>query len=250
MQHPEAEAHFLLRCYQHYRGSMPTRLKEDFAGTCALAAYWADLRDDMFAAAVESHGPTLRWAQRKWPATRGRLEFIEADAATLTRPRVDLIAALNFSTFIYHDLPTFRHYLQNARRALMPGGMLIMDAYGGPGAMRIGEQKRRIRPPSDSLLPAFTYHWQQRSCDSVTARTDCRIHFTLASRTRRNAFRYDWRLWTLPELIDLTLDAGFADVEVWCDDYDAQSGRSDGVYQPVTAIPAREDWVAYVVALK
>ena len=69
-------------------------------------------------------------------------------------------------------------------------------------------------------------------------------------RVLRSAFRYDWRLWTLPELTYLMLQAGFTRAEVWCDAYDPRRRRSDGIYRPRKHMPAREDWVAYVIAVR
>jgi hypothetical protein len=107
----------------------------------------------------------------------------------------------------------------------------------------------------EAAPPAFEYQWEQRDYDAVTGRIDCRIHFVVGGdggvhRTRRNAFRYDWRLWTLPELIELMREAGFVRAEAWCDRYDARTGQSDGMYRPIARMGAREDWVAYVVGVR
>jgi hypothetical protein len=275
VQHPQAEVAFLLKAYAHYvrrrrAAPRPTRLREDFAGTAAIAACWVALDADHRALAVELHGPTLRRARAYTAAVLGphgytaNLHLVQADARTFrppAAPRVDLTVALNFSTFIYHTATDLRAYLVGARAGLRPGGLLVLDAYGGPGAMRPGTQRRRIDPARASDLTAadpgapvaapFDYIWEQRSYDSVTAHVDCRIHFRCASgRWTRNAFRYSWRLWTLPELTELMLQAGFTRAEVWCDTYDARLRRGDGNYRVVRHMPAREDFVAYVVGLR
>lgn len=255
VQHPEAEVRFLLRACAHHNGddAWPTRLKEDFAGTAAVAAAWVALDEDHRALAVESHGPTLRWAERRWRRALGEraqdLHLVEADVLSVDRPKVDLVAALNFSTFIYHDRAALHRYFRAARRSLRPGGVIVLDAYGGPGAERLTTQQRRVTPDPDTGVEPFDYAWEQRGFDALTRRTDCRIHFTLANGRRlASAFRYDWRLWTLPELTELLREAGFDAPTAWCDRYDAAQGTSDGLYRPITALPAREDWVAYVTA--
>ena len=272
VQHPQAEAAFLLKAYAYYArrrraARRPTRLREDFAGTAAVAACWVTLDEDHRALAVESHGPTLRRARVYTAAVldprrrTANLHLVQADARTFRHPaapRVDLTVALNFSTFIYHTAADLGAYFAAARAGLRSGGLLVIDAYGGPGAMRLGVQRRRVEPrhlPSgdarSARLPAFDYFWEQRSCDPVTARTDCRIHFRLGrGRLRRDAFHYDWRLWTLPELTGLMLHAGFTKAEVWCDAYDPRLGRSNGDYRPRRHMPAREDWVAYVIGVR
>ncbi len=259
VQHPEAEVRFLRRAYAHGaggRGPKPTRLKEDFAGTAAVAAAWVGMDEDHRAIAVEHHGPTARWAERAARDTLGRraidLHVVEADVHELTTPRVDVVAALNFSTFAFHDREALTRYFRHARRSLRPNGVLVIDAYGGPGAMRVQTQVRRVAPPPNSGLSSFEYAWEQRAFDHATHRTDCRIHFHVGdsghATWRRNAFRYDWRLWSLPELRELALAAGFRAAQVWCDRFDEKPGRSDGLFRPRRKIPAREDWVAYLVA--
>lgn len=268
VQHPEAEAAFLMRAYAHYRGgAMPTRLREDFAGTAAVAAHFVELHDDHRALAVESHGPTLRWAERRVAMELGDraedLIFIEADAAAVgppDLPKVDVTAALNFSVFIYHTRDALRDYFRSARRGLRPGGLLLLDAYGGPGAMRVGEQRRPVslpRPQRDRLgLRSLQYRWEQRTYDAVTGRVDCRIHFAIGEtggherRIVRNVFRYDWRLWTLPELCEVLTEAGFSRTDVWCEATTRAGDRGGGRYRPTRHMPAREDWVAYVVGVR
>jgi SAM-dependent methyltransferase len=248
VQHPPAEISFLHRAYRHYRERDPLLLKEDFAGTAAVAAAWVGVDEDHQALAVDSHAPTLRWAQRAAMREIGQrvtdLHFLHADVMTVVSPKVDVVLALNFSTFIYHDRASLRDYFRHARRSLRPGGMLVIDAYGGPGAMRVGEQRR---PAMTEAGAQFEYRWEQRGYDAVTARVDCRIHFAVDSRVIRGAFRYDWRLWTLPELTELMREAGFRSAEVWCDRYSVKKGTSDGKYRPLDYLIEREDWVAYVI---
>jgi hypothetical protein len=258
VQHPDAEAAFLDRVYGHYKKTAPLLLREDFAGTCAVASAWVRMDDEHQAMAVESHGPTVRWAQRVADMELGDrvddLHVVQGDVMAVDGPRVDVTCALNFSTFIYHDRATLKQYFKAARRGLRRDGMLVIDAYGGPGAMRVGTQSRRV--PGDDSLGAvagdgFTYQWEQRAFDPITHRTECRIHFELDGGKRiESAFIYRWRLWGLPELTGLMLESGFKRVEVWCDRFDAAAGISDGVYRSIRKSPAREDWVAYVVGVK
>ena len=59
----------------------------------------------------------------------------------------------------------------------------------------------------------------------------------------RDAFVYDWRLWTLPELTRLVCEAKFDRAEVWMD-------TGDGCYEPTASLDNREDWVAYVIGVR
>jgi len=249
VQHPEAEAAFLLRAYRTHRpeAPAPTRLREDFAGAAAVARAFVSLDENHRAVAVDHDPQACRRAVERRDRSLGDratdLPVIEADVRHARSPRVDLVAALNFSALTFHDRGVLRGYLRRARRALRRGGLFMMDVFGGPGALRVGEQRRRG--------DGFTYHWEQRAVDLRRMRIDCRIHFTLDDQTTlRDAFVYDWRLWSAPELDELCREAGFADVALWCDNFDPAAGRSDGRYAPIDELPTGVDFIAYVVALK
>jgi hypothetical protein len=88
---------------------------------------------------------------------------------------------------------------------------------------------------------------------------DCRIHFELAAKGPgmpptfvRDAFRYEWTLWTLGELMQACREAGFARVEVWRHTYDASKGAAGVFLGTVDAAVVAElpSWTAYVVAAR
>lgn len=243
VQQPGAAVAFLDRVYRKLNdGQLPLLLREDFAGTCAVAAAWCESHPERQAMAVEHHGPTLRWAERRVGDIED-LHLVEADVLAVASPRVDVTAALNFSTLTHHTEADLLAYLRHARKGLRPGGVFVMDLFGGPGALRLGTQDR----PADG----FMYHWEQRAFDALTHRIDCRIHFTLTDgRTRRSAFRYDWRLWTLPEVTRLMAQAGFEPVQVWAEGQGSggkgSGGRDSGGKGKFSA-GGGEDWVAHVV---
>ena len=253
VQHPAAEVAFLQRAYAHYnRRAAPTRLREDFAGTCAVAAEWVLMDQNHRALAVESHRPTARWAERHIIEPMGERErdlvLVEDDVLAVTGPKVDVVAALNFSVLIYHERGSMLGYMRHARRCLRSGGMLVLDLFGGPGAMRVGSQTRTVKQEESGLRP-YRYTWEQRKFDALTQRIDCRIHFDYPDCARyEGAMRYDWRLWTLAELTGLAIEAGFQWAEVWLDRDTPHQGGRDGRYRPVRSIPNREDWVAYLIA--
>lgn len=252
VQHPPAEVAFLERAYRHYHRRDPLLLKEDFAGSAAISMVWVASSDEHQAIAIDSHAPTVRWASKQtalWLGDRADdLHLVHADVMSLTSPKVDVVAALNFSALIYHDRAALLAYFRNARKSLAPAGIFVIDIYGGPGALRPQSQHRQART-EDGLL--FDYCWEQRKVNAVTGRVENHIHFTFDDgRAMRSAFRYDWRLWSLPELLEIMHAAGFAKAQVWCDKFDAKTGQSDGTYRPTSHIEPREDWVAYVIGVK
>lgn len=238
VQFPAGAVNFMINTYASWRdGAWPTCLREDFAGTAAVAQAWVRREHDHQALAVEIDRETLDRA-----ASMDRLACVCADVFDVREPLADVIAALNFSTFIFHNEDAMQRYFAHARQCLKPDGLLVIDAFGGSTP---GVQMRPIHPPAETGIAPFEYQWEQRSYDPASARIDCRIHFkTSDGREWRDAFCYDWRLWSPPELIALMRAAGFADAAVYRDDDDT------GVFQPAEKPPKDREWVAYIVGVR
>ena len=62
------------------------------------------------------------------------------------------------------------------------------------------------------------------------------------------AFTYHWRLWTLPEIRELLLEAGFRQVDVYWEGTDKNSEEGDGEFKPSEVGDADASWVCYIVA--
>jgi SAM-dependent methyltransferase len=147
--------------------------------------------------------------------------------------RADLLVALNFSLCEFHERRDLVAYLRHARRRLARGGVFVADLYGGEGAFEVGRQRERHKGPRGERV---LYEFEQRKADALTGRVVDALHFEVAgngaaSRRRggvtklRDAFVYDWRLWSIPELRDALRDAGFAKSEVYSRFEHARDGR-------------------------
>jgi hypothetical protein len=120
---------------------------------------------------------------------------------------------------------------------------LFLDAWGGGETQFILEEKRRLN--------GFDYVWDQAEFDPITHEILCKIHFEFRDGTRmRNAFLYDWRLWTLPELRELMFDAGFANLHVLWEGTDRKTRKGNGIFRRVERGGDEKAWVAYVVGRK
>jgi hypothetical protein len=97
-----------------------------------------------------------------------------------------------------------------------------------------------------NIRGGFTYIWDQSEFDPITHRVKNHIHFHFRDGSRlERAFTYDWRYWTLPELRELLLEAGYREVRVYWDtseDDEYESYRARGRAQN------RPGWLAYLVA--
>lgn len=242
VQHPIAEVAFIDYCWAHHHGDRcePILLREDFAGSCAVAAAWVASDPDRQAMAIELDERTAAWAADRFDDPD--LHIMAADVMAVDEPAVDVTLALNFSVLIYHEREALLAYLSHALGGLNPGGLLILDLFGGPSVDEPSVQNRRVEPDEGAFEP-FDYAWEQRGIDPETRRITCCIHFELAGGHRLDeAFVYDWRLWSPMEVIALAKEAGFAQASLWWSD-PGQPGR----YEPVERVPAGQDWVGYVV---
>ncbi|HLU47973.1 MAG TPA: class I SAM-dependent methyltransferase, partial [Planctomycetota bacterium] len=65
----------------------------------------------------------------------------------------------------------------------------------------------------------------------------------------RRAFSYEWRLWHLPEALDLLREAGFPNPVVYWEGT-GKDGKGNGIYRPSKVGDDATAWVAYIVAAK
>jgi len=256
VQNVDADLDFAARCWRNEHGTPLVSIREDFCGTALLSCQWAARRGERRAIGVDLHRPTLDWARRVNLPVIGRaaerVSLIEGDVLHVDSEPVQAVLALNFSYWVFKTRERLRSYFEAARRGLSPGGMLVLDAFGGGDSMGEGRDRRAIaaqRLPCGTRLPRYTYVWDQSHFNPVTHEYRCAIHFDMADGSRRkNAFRYDWRFWTLPELRELLAEAGFARTEVFVDGWDDELDEGDGIYRRRTVFAHDPVWVAYVVA--
>jgi hypothetical protein len=92
--------------------------------------------------------------------------------------------------------------------------------------------------------------WHQERFDPITADALFHIHFRFPDGSAlEQAFTYDWRLWTLPELRELLVEAGFSEVHVYWET-DDKEGNPSGNYRRSTSGKPDPAWLCYVVGVK
>ena len=245
VQSADVDVEFLSRRFQKLTGRPLRFFREDFCGTAILSCEFVKLHRDNRALAVDIHGPTLEWGRahnvsQLDHSQRRRISLRRANVLSVRQPKVDLIAALNFSYCVFKDRAGLLAYLRNARRSLVNGGFLVVDAFGGSRTQLELQERSRVN--------GFTYIWDQAQFDPITHRILCKIHYEFKDGSGlRNAFVYDWRLWTLPELRELFAEAGFADVHVLWEGTERKTNKGNGVFRRVARGIADPSWIAYVV---
>ena len=249
VQAPKEDSKTYARWFKKYTGRELRALREDFCGTAILACHHVKNHPENTAVGVDLHRPTLDWGiehnvnvllddeQKK------RLKLLEKNVLDVTSPKVDCVLALNFSYQVFTTRKELGRYIKQVYKSLKPGGVFYMDALGGPDTQSEG---------TDIIAhEGFDYHWEQRLYDPISHRFVCAIHFEFPDGTRmRNAFVYDWRLWTLAELRELFEEAGFEDVHVLWEGTDQKTLEGNGVFKRKEVGDMDEAWISIVVGKK
>ena len=120
---------------------------------------------------------------------------------------VDILAAQNFSFWLFKTRPQLLEYFKIARSNLKAGGVMVMDMMGG-GDCYTEESidKRTIKKGKRG----FQYWWEQASFNPVNADASFYISFKFADGSKlKRAFEYHWRFWTIPEVRELLRGSRF-----------------------------------------
>ncbi len=249
VQDPEAEVEFISTTFRRLRGRRPRRLREDFCGTAAICCEWVRQRRDNEALGIDLDPEVLAWSQRhRVPklknGQRQRLRLLHADVLGVQLQQiVDVIAAFNFSYWIFTDRQRMLGYFQGVCRGLTADGLFFLDAFGGAEAVQTQKEVTRFKK--------FRYIWDQAEYDPISGMQTCHINFRFPDGSRLEpAFSYRWRVWTLPEIRELLEEAGFSRVTFYWEGTDPGTGEGDGLYTPVEHGEADPAWVVYILAAK
>jgi SAM-dependent methyltransferase len=247
VQDPGADIRLLARWFEKERGRNPVSLREDFCGTALFCADWIRSDRRRTAIGVDLDPAPMKWGRARHFGPRGadsaRMRFVRGDATRVgppALPRVDLITAFNFSWCVLQERRELLRYFRRARVGLARDGLFALDLHGGPDSLAPAKDEQ--------AMGGFTYVWDQGPLDPITHRTIRRIHFRFPDGSAlRDVYRYDWRIWTLPETRDALREAGFRAVDVLWEQFDAR-GEGNGVFRRVERAVNEDSWVAYLLA--
>lgn len=243
VQATEHEIAFIERVYRSVFKRRPLDVREDFCGTALFCGAWVKSHPERTAIGVDISGETLAWGQERNIEPLGdaklRVKLLEEDVRNVRKARHEVINAMNFSYSVFQTRDELRGYLQAVRRSLKPDGLFIMDAYGG------WESQQPMREPR-KVAAGFTYVWDQSTFDPITHSVTNYIHFEFKDGSKLNeAFTYEWRYWTLPELQELLSEAGFKQIRVY---WDVAPDDEEENYKVLTNAENQPGWLCYLVA--
>ncbi|MDJ0927147.1 MAG: class I SAM-dependent methyltransferase [Gammaproteobacteria bacterium] len=245
VQDVEQECEFITDTFRELRGRDALSFREDFCGTASAACEWVRQNSRRTAIGVDIDPQVLEWGRqhrvgRLNSEQQQRVKLVEGDVLSARTQPVDVVGAFNFSYYVFKDRTRLRKYFAAARDALGPDGLFILDAFGGHEAFE--EMKEKTKYDN------FTYIWDQAEYYPITGEYVCHIHFKFPDGSKmKQAFSYEWRLWTLPEIRELLSEAGFRKVTVYWEGTD-EDGEGNGEFEPEEKGEADAGWIVYIVA--
>ena len=248
VQSTEFEYEFVDVNFRRIRGRTATLLREDFCGTAQMCCEWVRGRIENHAVGVDLDGEVLEWGREHHvaalePEQRARVTLLQEDVREVKSDPVDIVLAMNFSWQVFEQRDMLRSYFASVRDSLVEDGILFLDAYGGYDAYRELEEKTKHK--------GFTYVWDQASYDPITGHMVCYIHFHFNDGSKlKKAFHYEWRLWTLPELKEVLLEAGFSNVTIYWQQWDEEADEPSGIFEPASHGEADPGWICMISAEK
>ena len=252
VQSAEHEVDFFEQAYKEAFGKKPVTLREDFCGTFAVCCEWVKSNNRRTAVGVDLCGETLQWGRDNNLSAlskkqQDRVRLIEQDVRKRNQPSVDVLAAQNFSFWIFKTRSEVVKYFKAARANLNSKGIMVMDMMGGGDCLEEGQvDKRTIKKGKKG----FDYHWKQISFDPITHDASFSISFKFKDGSKlKEAFRYDWRFWSIPEVREMLAEAGFSESHVYWELED-EDGEDTGDWERAESADSVACWICYIVAIK
>lgn len=248
VQDAESECEIIDQVWNECRKRTASSIREDFCGTALTASAWVKLREGNTAICVDNDPSVLEWGtkranERLTEDEMSRLSFVESNVITVKAKPVESVLAMNFSYYLFKTREELAEYFRSVHKSLTADGLFLLDAYGGSDSF--------LEMEEDRDLDGFTYIWDQSSYNPVTGGAVNHIHFQFPDGSRIDeAFTYDWRLWTLPEIQEVLRESGFSNVLVYWEGSDDETGEGNGEWAISDCGEACEGWIAYLVAEK
>ncbi|MCP5416710.1 MAG: class I SAM-dependent methyltransferase [Chromatiaceae bacterium] len=247
VQYAPTEIEFVDSRFTALRGRRAKLLREDFCGTANVSCEWVRLRKNNRAIGVDIDPAVLHWGEEHnlsqlTPAQRQRIQLLCANVLDCDGEAPEIVLAMNFSYWLFKERGQLLRYFRQVHTTLAAGGIFFLDAYGGYDSFK------EIVEVRDITDEGFSYIWEQEKYEPISGGLICHIHFDFPDGSRlERAFSYDWRLWTLPEIRELLVEAGFSEVTVYWQGWD-EDGEADGNFQPATEGEADAGWICYLSA--
>ena len=250
VQSPEHEIEFFEQAYQEAFKKKPMTLREDFCGTFAVCCEWVASHRSRTAIGVDLDPEPLEWGHKNnfsklTEPQQERIRILQQDVRKRNRPQVDVLAAQNFSFWLFKTRTEVIDYFKFARSNMAAQSILVMDMMGG--GQCYDEDHTDVRTIKKGKK-GFKYYWKQARFNPITSDCTFYIGFKFADGSRlKKAFEYNWRFWTIPEVREMLAEAGFSASHVYWE-VEHEDGESEWTIH--TEAASDPSWISYIVAIK
>ncbi len=252
VQTPEEHVRIFDRMFLDLRGRRALSLREDFCGTFLISCEWVKSLPERTALGIDLDPEPLDYGlhngfRKLSPSERKRVKLLREDVSIPKKQKSDLIGAGNFSFYIFKTRDQLKRYFKAALESLTKDGIFVLEMAGGPG---FTVKAREQRTYTVSGLGRFVYYWDQKSFDPISQHGMYAIHFKdRHGRMHRDCFTYDWRVWNIPEIREVMIDAGFKETIVYWED-PGPDGEGTDEYVRTEVGDNAHAWIAFVVGIR
>lgn len=247
VQNPSGDAEFFHKTYKELKKKNPKILREDFCGTFSICCEWVKREKNFIAYGVDLDKEPLEYGKKNYlskltAGQQSRVHILNKNVLDKKLPPTDIIAALNFSYYLFKERRMVKKYFENCLKTLNKDGIFIIDCFGGGQCQAAIEEETQFKD--------FSYFWDQINFNPITNEAEFFIHFKLKDKPKiEKVFYYDWRMWTIPELTDILKEVGFKKTQVYWEGNNSK-GEGNGIFTPSEKGEECDSWIAYIVSEK
>lgn len=246
VQNAEGEVEFMRNEFKRFYGHSAFVFREDFCGTGAMSCNWVEQDKNCEAYAVDLDPEPIKMGHIRHfsklsKTEQKRVHYLQKNVMTVKTPQVDVVCAFNFSYFIFKSRKQLLQYFKAVRKSLKKQGVFFLDIFAGPESQKLITDVKKLKN--------LTYYWECQHFNPFTHECTFAIHFRDAKgKKHENVFTYNWRFWTMPEIRDILIEAGFSKTVVYWEG-DDDEGNGDGNFVPAEDAENCDAWVSYIAAL-
>lgn len=248
VQSPEFEIGTLDGFYKKHYKKKALSMREDFCGSAYFCAEWVKSDPKRTATGVDLDPHVLKWGEaynlKPLGKKSSKVKLVCSDVRKVPgKDRFDMITAFNYSSCYFYTRKELLAYVTSAKESLSKDGMFVIDLWGGWESQELVTDKRKVSSPKGS----FIYVWRRPWFNPINNRYLGIIDFKFKDGTKiKNAFQYEFRVWSTQELLEIFHDAGFPKVDLMWEGED-KKGEGTGKYKPESKAVNCPSWCAYVV---
>lgn len=245
VQNHMADIEFIKDEFKKLRKRKPKSLREDFGGTGAMACDWVKEGKDYTSYAIDLDPEPVKYGKenhytRLNEEEQTRMKYVMGNVLEKQDFSTDITVAFNFSYFIFKKREELLKYFKRVRKTLKSDGAFFVDIFGGTECYEEMEE--------ETEFDNHSYFWDCDSYNPLNNEVLYYIHFKKDGVKHEKVFTYDWRHWTVREIVELMEEAGFSKVVTYWEGED-DDGEGDGDFYISSEEENCESWVTYVVGL-